>query len=674
MKKSLYAPEEPHDTSNDEAIREYGRQRALDALTRCALTSKNKKNITLINKNKKISSAIIWPLIATAACISGFIMLSQDNHQKPTKTSPISLNSNWKITPTANTDYTIISPNHIKLNQGELRLTSSKTTKIKIETPQAIATAQNTDFIIGHHKENNEPSNNMKLNNLTRMLVLTGIATMTTQQGSLQASENESIIAKDNGELEKIVVTANSKFAFDLYSQLAKEKPGQNIFFSPYSTSSALLLAAEAANGITKQEIINTLRYNHPLNHLNNSSQNIPTETNKILSGFNSVNKLLQENSTAQEQLVIENKLNAVSKQLDKFLRLKNTNSYTQDETQNNKPSGPDKKLYTLKQLDKKLAELRKEYKKLYEKLNHNELYIANSIWIDKSLNVKNTYIDKLKNTLGNDTIQFADFKNTPEIARKHMNQWVEEKTKNNIKNVYRAGSITPEIILTIGNAIFFKSRWNSEFKPEDTKINNFHLHSGDIIKTPFMYANHMKNTSYAKFDDKGEALYTHQKNGFSMIELPYHKRKLSMVIIAPHKETRITSLESIMNEKNITKWMKQMKPSDVYVSIPKFKTKTDYNLTTTLNKMGIKSAFNNTANLTNISNVKPLYLSRINHKAQIEVDESGSTAFAHTEIEISLGVPTIQKFIANKPFIYLIKDNKSGTILFLGRMMNPKE
>lgn len=250
----------------------------------------------------------------------------------------------------------------------------------------------------------------MKLNTLTKTLLLTSIAT-TTNHGNLNASEATS-------EAEKTAVAANSKFAFKLYHQLAKENKGKNIFFSPYSISSALTLAAEGASGNTKQEILTTLGYPKNLNPNSNNS----SETNKASSSLSNLNKLLEKKTSFVDKMVTENKLKKINQQLEKITNELFLKDFSLKESTLNKT-------LSRKVLQKKQNKLHKEFKKLKAQSNYNELSLANSIWIDKSFNVKQSFINKITSTHSKEAIQLADFKNNSDQEKDNLNQWVKENT-----------------------------------------------------------------------------------------------------------------------------------------------------------------------------------------------------------------------------------------------------
>ena len=175
--------------------------------------------------------------------------------------NPVELDGLWRLVAGEGAEYSIVTSSLVRLRSGELEFSSAKPAGLVVETPNAVATARGTRFLIGHHSETshtpiqNQPDKTMKPDEMTRLLVLAGMVTMTTDGGSVQAAENEAAVAGPEGAPVKMAVTANSQFALDLYARLAAENPEKNMFFSPYSTSSALLMAMEGARRETAEEM-----------------------------------------------------------------------------------------------------------------------------------------------------------------------------------------------------------------------------------------------------------------------------------------------------------------------------------------------------------------------------------------------------------------------------------
>jgi len=181
-------------------------------------------------------------------------------------------------------------------------------------------------------------------------------------------------------------------------------------------------------------------------------------------------------------------------------------------------------------------------------------------------------------------------------------------------------------------------------------------------------------------------------KRGFGMIELPYKGKELSMVVIAPNDPTDLDAIEKLMSRENLARWFNQLKPRPVHVYLPKFKAETDYELgdaekPKTLQKMGMVRAFVDPSDPVNgavfdgmsqaTNPMNKLYITKVLHKAFIDVNEKGTEAAAATAVVMAIPAkakptPFIPTFKADRPFVYLIRDRVTGSILFMGRMMDP--
>ena len=212
-------------------------------------------------------------------------------------TNPVALDSRWHLVAGEGAKYSVVSPNLVRLQRGELEFSSTEPADLVVETPHAVATAEGTRFYIGHHAETIKPTNQRTINmktttkTMTRLFVLAGIVTMSNLSGTVQAAENEVAVAGPEGAPEKITVQANSDFAFDLYKQLAKENDGKNLFFSPYSVSGALAMTAEGARGETATEMGKVLRFPDATRRIGDDAQRIPWETSLIHTGISELNR-----------------------------------------------------------------------------------------------------------------------------------------------------------------------------------------------------------------------------------------------------------------------------------------------------------------------------------------------------------------------------------------------
>ena len=195
------------------------------------------------------------------------------------------------------------------------------------------------------------------------------------------------------------------------------------------------------------------------------------------------------------------------------------------------------------------------------------------------------------------------------------------------------------------------------------------HIADGTEKKTPMMHQSEYFNYTIDSFNSDAGAIPLY------ILEMPYKGKNASMILFMPEANHDLSLLEKEMNEANLQKWISALsnKRNKIHVVIPKFKMSLSYFLNDNLKNMGIKNAFEeNLADFTGIAPTK-LFISLVAHKAYIEVDEEGTTAVAATVVRVSASAVT-NDFIADHPFIFIIRENTTGSILFMGRVMDPTE
>ncbi|QVL33004.1 serpin family protein [Telmatocola sphagniphila] len=257
-----------------------------------------------------------------------------------------------------------------------------------------------------------------------------------------------------------------------------------------------------------------------------------------------------------------------------------------------------------------------------------------------------------------------VDFVGNTEASRLEINKWVESKTNNKIQNLLAPGTVDSLTKLVLVNAIYFKGAWKKTFDPKLTQKADFSTSADHKVPTQLMV---IKN-EYSYF----------QNDDFQMVALPYSKDELSMVILLPKKVDGLNALEADLTGTKMTGWIGSMKPTkDVNVLLPKFKLESQFDLESTLAKMGMSDAFGPKSNLSGMDGTKNLVLTKVVHKSFVEVNEEGTEAAAASAAIVALRAmkPTAPPIFVrcDHPFLFMIRDNKSGSILFLGRLTEPK-
>ncbi len=289
------------------------------------------------------------------------------------------------------------------------------------------------------------------------------------------------------------------------------------------------------------------------------------------------------------------------------------------------------------------------------------QLNVVNAIWGQQGYKFSAAYLDLLAQNYGAG-MRIVDYQNAAEKSRQTINQWVADQTENKIKDLLPQGSVTHLTRLVLTNAIYFNAAWATQFEKTMTADGQFTLLDGSRVNVPMM-KQYAKNYKYA------------EGSGYQAIELPYDGRELSMIVLLP-PAWQYTQFESALDYAKLNTIFGQMQNAAVDLSMPKFKIETELNLNKNLKTLGMIDAFApDKANLSGMNDKKDLYISDVVHKAFVSVDEAGTEAAAATGVIIgTTSMPVnIKQFTMDRPFVFLIKDNPTGTILFLGRVLNPR-
>jgi serpin B len=285
-------------------------------------------------------------------------------------------------------------------------------------------------------------------------------------------------------------------------------------------------------------------------------------------------------------------------------------------------------------------------------------LNIVNAIWGQKGYQFLANYLDLLAENYGAG-LRLMDFQNAPEPSRQTINKWVADQTEQLIKDLIPAGAIDSLTRLVLTNAIYFNAAWANPFEKSLTQPDTFHLTDGHDVKVPMM--RQTEGVSYLGGD------------GFKAVDLPYDGRQLSMLVIVPDAG-KFADVEKNLSAAQMNSIIKSLSPKQVALTMPSFKFESEFGLSNTLAAMGMPVAFTDKADFSGMTGKRDLYISDVIHKAFIATDESGTEAAAATAVIMratAMPVSPIEVKI-DRPFIFLIRDIKTGTVLFIGRVMNP--
>ncbi|MEI6851734.1 MAG: serpin family protein [Bacteroidota bacterium] len=301
-----------------------------------------------------------------------------------------------------------------------------------------------------------------------------------------------------------------------------------------------------------------------------------------------------------------------------------------------------------------------KDYLNTINSLNQDlvNIYTANSLWAQADFAFKQDYIEVIRSQFGGE-IKNVNFIKDPEKCRLDINNWVDGKTNKKVENLILPGMIDDLTRLVLVNAIYFKASWEMPFDAKATRKTDFNTSATNVVSADFMTAEN--NYKY------------YSEDGISAIEIPYAKGSLSMLIILPKDNNSNISLNNI-GKPIYDRIISGLTMTRVKLILPKFKTTSEFELSDVLKQMGMKDAFTDNADFTTMTGKKDLKISKVIHKAFINVDEAGTEAAAATAVIIrTKSAPMdVVEFKANHPFMFIIKENTSGSILFAGNVYDP--
>ncbi len=285
-------------------------------------------------------------------------------------------------------------------------------------------------------------------------------------------------------------------------------------------------------------------------------------------------------------------------------------------------------------------------------------LNIVNAIWGQTGYPFLAQYLDLLAEYYGTG-LRTLDFRTAPDDSRITINKWVEDQTEQRIKDLIPPGAIDPLTRLVLTNAIYFNAAWANNFEKNATQPADFHLADGSAVKMPMMH--------------QTERLGYAEGNGFQAVTLPYDGRELEMVVLLP-EEGKFAEFEKSLNAGKVASIVNGITPKQVALSLPSFKYESEFSLGKILADMGMPIAFSSQADFSGMTGNRELSISEVVHKAFVSVDESGTEAAAATAVIMrATAMPVMPlEVTVDHPFIFLIRDIKTGSVIFVGRVMNP--
>lgn len=282
------------------------------------------------------------------------------------------------------------------------------------------------------------------------------------------------------------------------------------------------------------------------------------------------------------------------------------------------------------------------------------KLEIANSIWYRNDFTILDDFVDRneVYYDARVDALNFAD-----PGSKDIINGWVSDKTHKKIESI--VDQISAESFMFLINAIYFKGQWTYEFDKDETSDLSFYKENGTVSDVPTM-----------RLEADLNMLKT---DLFDAIELPYGKGNVAMYVLLPSELSKVDDVIEALDHESWTDYLDSFyEQKEVKLQIPKWKSEFEMTLNPMLMDMGMEVAFSDAADFSRILPGAPLRISKVKHKTFIEVNEEGTEAAAVTSVEIELTAIMGEYFTVNKPFVYLIAEKNTGSVLFAGKVMDP--
>ncbi len=281
------------------------------------------------------------------------------------------------------------------------------------------------------------------------------------------------------------------------------------------------------------------------------------------------------------------------------------------------------------------------------------ELGLANSVWYRNTFQVQDNFLNVLRQSF-DARVEGLDF--TSPTAKDKINTWASEQTNGKIKKVI--DQIQEQDVLFLLNALYFKGDWKYQFDPEKTSDAPFYLANGQT-----------KTVKMMRIKEKFKSAI---KDNYAAVQLPYANGQYNLTLLIPAQETGVNELIQGFTAQNWNDLQSTMKEAQVTVGLPRFTLDYEIKLNDVLKAMGMTRAFTDDAQLDKINPNEPLYVSLVKQNTYLGIDEKGTEAAAVTTVGVGVTSVGPDPYICDHPFVLLISEKTSNTVLFMGRIMNP--
>lgn len=426
-------------------------------------------------------------------------------------------------------------------------------------------------------------------------------------------------------EILQKVVAANNRFSFSLFNAISQQEPSENVFFSPFSIAMCLSMVSNGASGETRRAILKTLGLQQwDLNEINQAVR-------RLIAGFPKVQK--KSNSILDE-------MNRASR----ILKMRDADWTKLDEDYWN--------------------EIREVIGIGHTIKKHFYLTVANSLWVNKDVKFEKQFLAFSRDNYEAE-ISALDFANSASLGV--INNWIRKATSGTIREVIT--QLPPATMIMVVNAIYFKAFWKEQFLKSRTKSSLFTLLDGELVDCQMMSC----TSTYHYWED----------NDLQIIRLPYDSQEINidigMYVLLPKRKEEFVSL---LQKLALRKWetlINQVNNQRLYgeISLPRFRVEYSRDITPDLKVLSMECAFDpDCADFSHMSTTLPqLWLSKVQHKAFIKVDEEGTEAGAVTASIMVGAMPRSPAFhmVVDHPFVYMISDKRTDSILFMGITTDPR-
>lgn len=307
------------------------------------------------------------------------------------------------------------------------------------------------------------------------------------------------------------------------------------------------------------------------------------------------------------------------------------------------------------------------------------ELATGNSAWIQNGLTLAPAYAQALRQAANMELIP-ADFQAQPQREVERINAWVAQRTQERIKDLLPSNALDTFTRLVLANAVYFKGTWKDPFEKQATRDKPFRLLNGKTVSTPRMH----RTGRYRYFSNES----------LQVLEMPYGCGDIAMVVLLPGGEPpeqdpfspkpapaptvppakALRRVEDALTSPQLQSWLDRLSSQEVGISLPRFELEEQLPLRPELEALGVRLAFSDSADFRGITPDAEIKIGGAFHKIWMKVDEEGTEAAAATVVEMqTLGAPLIRPFVVDRPFLFLIRNTKTGAILFMGRVADPR-